>query len=112
MQWVQRSTEAHPSRYQASRAVVYVVCWIVLLVPGLVVGSSAPIWWVLINQGSLRAAVWSAPAVFTAIALGTELPSSRRNRAWLRPLVWGAVAGSLANLVYLLWIGWQIDLTF
>lgn len=111
MQWVQRSAEAQPSSYRVLRPVVYVVCRILLIVVGLSVGSSAPIWWVLINEGSLRATVWSAPVVFTAIALGTERFSLHRHRSWLRPLVWGAVAGALSLLVHLLSIGWHIDLT-
>ena len=81
MQWVQRSAEAHPSRFQVIRPVVYVACRILLTVAGLFVGYSAPIWWVLINTGSLRATVWSgAPVVFTVIALGAELFCPRRHR--------------------------------
>ena len=99
MQWVQRSAEAHPSRFQVIRPVVYVACRILLTVAGLFVGYSAPIWWVLINTGSLRATVWSAPVVFTVIALGAELFCPRRHRSWLRPLVWGIVAGSIATLI-------------
>ncbi len=112
MQWAQRSAEAQPSRRPVLRLVVYVACWILLVAAGLLVGSNAPIWWILINAGSLRAPVWSAALVFTAIALGAELLGPRRQRLWLRPLAWGAVAGSVALLVHLLWIGWQIDLTF
>jgi hypothetical protein len=89
---------------------VYITCWVLLFVAGLFVGGNAPIWWLLANTGDVRGTVCRAPVVFTVIALGTEL-FCRRCRSWLRPLVWGAVAGALVILVQLWLDGWQIDLT-
>jgi hypothetical protein len=112
MQRAQWSAEAHPSHYPVLRPVVHVTCQILLTAVGSFVGYSAPIWWLLIQgSGSIRTPVWSAPVVFTVIALGAEWLCSRRHRPWLRPVVWGAVAGSLALLVCLLSTGWDIDLS-
>lgn len=110
MRWVQRPAVAHPSRPRVLRSVAYAACWILLFVPALWVGAAAPIWWVLFQFGSIRTCAYAAPVVFTAIAAGSEL-LCRRQRSWLRPLVLGALAGSIAQLIYLMSIGWEIDLT-
>jgi hypothetical protein len=111
MQWARRRTEAHPPPYRVIRSVVYVACWTLLFVIALYVGAAAPVLWVVINStGTLCVPVWSALVVFTAIALGTEFFCSHRHRAWLRPLAWGAVTGSLVLLVQCLLTGWQIEM--
>jgi hypothetical protein len=109
--WVQPSAEgAHPSRHRILRRVVCVACWILLFVPALWVGGSAPIWWLLIKScGSLRDTVGPTLVAFIVIAVGAEV-FCHRHRTWVRPLVWGAVAGSVVLLLQCLLTGWNIDL--
>jgi hypothetical protein len=103
----------HGGRIEARliRRLVRLACQLLLAMVGLGIGSSLPVIWVILNNGSLRAAVWSAPVIFAMIAIAAEWFCSRGHRSWFRPLVWATVAGSLAQLAYLLSISWQVDLT-
>ncbi|MCY2925956.1 MAG: hypothetical protein NT031_11045 [Planctomycetota bacterium] len=109
MRWVQRSAQARPSRHRVLRSVAYVACWILLFAPAAWIGGVAPIcWYVIESSGPIRTPACVVAAVFTAIAVGSEF-LCRRQRLWLRPLVWGALAGSIAQLIYLWSVGWHIE---
>jgi hypothetical protein len=114
MQWGRNLAEAHRFRYRVLRPAVYVACQASLVAVGMLAGCTAPLWWVFFisySADSLRAAVWSAPVVFAVSALGAERFCPYRHRSWLRPLLWGALAASLALLAHLLLVGWEIDMT-
>lgn len=103
----QRPTEV---RYRIVRLVVCVACSILLFAVALWIGGMVPIALALSRSCSLSDSVWPALVAFLLTALGAEM-FGHRQRTWLRPLVWGAVAGSVLLLVQCLLTGWDLDLS-
>ncbi|MEZ6059453.1 MAG: hypothetical protein R3C19_03730 [Planctomycetaceae bacterium] len=113
IRWSRAGRVPDSSLRRGIRCAIRVAATLTLAGIGFLVGHSMPLILAIIlsGPGSPRFMVWSAVIGFAFAALAAEGSCSPGQKAWCRPLLWGAVLGSVTLLIRLIWIDWKIDLT-
>ena len=108
IQWASPKTVI--PRRSLFRSVVCAGCCVLLMALGVLIGGSAPLWFLLIVQGSVRETVLSAEIVLAVIAVGAAVFFPRHHRSWIVPLACGILVGESIAYVQFAMDGWKLDL--